>query len=207
MRGSNETLSAFAGGEPCPSTIGQTGLRDTDGDSRPDVVDARPAFATRLEWTDPSGTVTLRGAVAERPRHCGAMSTGVYFRQDLSIKVPYDLRYRVDDGAWQALPPSDGAFCERAEGWTLTTEQLTPGHHVLDLEGTTGGLPVARLAPLQLVRLSDDKVMATLTTGQNGVWTGTLAPAHTRTHDVVLKKTVGQFQGPAASGLVTITVK
>ena len=108
------------------------------------------------------------------------------------------------------MTPSDGAFGEPAEGWALTTEPLTQGHHVLDLEGTTGetagrtrnlwagptpvtvelatnaaftkkavtvaagaaarvyarstsaGLPVARLAPLQIVRLADDKVMATL---------------------------------------------
>lgn len=255
MRGSNETLSAFANGQLCPSTIGQTGLRDGDGDSRPDVVDTRPAFTTGLESTDQGGAVSLRGAVAERPRKRGVISTGVYFTHDLSIEVPHDLHYRVDGGAWQALTPSDGAFGEPAEGWTLTTEPLTPGHHVLDLEGTSGetaggtrslwagptpvtlelatnaaftkkavtvaagaaarvhvrstsgGLSVARLAPLQLVRLSDGKVMATLTTGENGVWSGTFTPAHTRTYDVVLETTVGQFQGPATSGPVTITVK
>ena len=254
MRGSNDTLNAFASGQLCPSTIGQTGLRDSDADSRPDVVDTRPAFTTRLESTDVSGAVTLRGAVAERPRKRGVISTGVYFRHDLSIRVPHDLRYRVDGGAWQALTPSDGAFGEPAEGWALTTEPLTQGHHVLDLEGTTGetagrtrnlwagptpvtvelatnaaftkkavtvaagapahvfvrstsaGLPVARLAPLQLVRLADDKVMATLTTGENGVWTGALTPAHTRTYEVRFAG-AGQFQGPATSGPVTITVK
>ena len=43
-----------------------------------------------------SGAVTLRGAVAERPRKRGVISTGVYFKHDLSIRVPHDLRYRVD---------------------------------------------------------------------------------------------------------------
>jgi hypothetical protein len=39
MLGSEETLSAFRGGDLCRWTLGQTGLRDGDGDSRPDVVD------------------------------------------------------------------------------------------------------------------------------------------------------------------------
>ena len=82
--------------------------------------------------------MTLRGTVAERPRRRGRISGGVYFRHDLSIKVPHDVQYRVDGGAWQPLTATDGAFDEPSEGWSLTTEPLVPGHHVLDLEGTTG---------------------------------------------------------------------
>ena len=72
MRGSNATLDAFAAGDLCRWTVGQTGLRDSDADTRPDVVDTRPAFSTRLESTDAaSGAVTLRGTVTERPRPTG----------------------------------------------------------------------------------------------------------------------------------------
>ena len=245
MRGSNGTLDAFVAGAVCPSTIGQTGLRDSDGDSRPDVVDTRPGFSTRLESTAASGAVTLRGTVAERPRHRGRISGGVYFRHDLSIKVPHDAQYRVDGGAWQPLTATDGAFDEPSEGWTLTTEPLTQGRHTLELEGTTGetagrtrnlwagptpvtlelatdaaftrktvlgrgrlpgaalraqhrggpSFPVARLAPLKLVRLADGKVMSTLTTGENGVWTGVLRPARTRTYEVRFAG-AGQFLAP-----------
>jgi hypothetical protein len=73
--------------------------------------------------------------------------------------------------------------------------------------GTGTSFPIARLAPLKLVRLADGKVMSTLTTGENGVWTGVLRPARSRTYKVVFEKTAGQFQGPAASSVVTITVK
>ena len=138
MLGSNGTLSAFAAGDLCRWTVGQTGLRDSDADTRPDVVDTRPAYSTGLESTAGSGAVTLRGTVAERPRRHGRISTGVYFRHDLSIKVPQEARYRVDGGAWQPLTAADGAFGEPAEGWTLTTEPLTVGHHDLELEATTG---------------------------------------------------------------------
>ena len=116
MRGSNDTLNAFATGQLCPSTIGQTGLRDTDGDSRPDVVDTRPAFTTGLESTDAGGAVSLRGAVAERPRKRGVISTGVYFRRDLSIEVPHDLRYRVDGGAWRRVCAASSAGRGRSLG-------------------------------------------------------------------------------------------
>ena len=65
--------------------------------------------------------------------------------------------------------------------------------------------PVARLTPLRLVRLADGKVMARLTTGENGVWTGTLRPARSRAYEVRFAG-AGQF-GAGASGRVTITVK
>jgi hypothetical protein len=249
-----EPVSAFRQGSLCRWTAGQTGLRDTDGDTRPDVVDTRPAIATRLESTAASGAVTLRGTVTEKPRKRGRISGGVYFRHDLSILAPHDARYRLDGGDWQPLTAVDGAFGERSEAWTLTTDALTPGHYKLELEATTGetarrtrtlwagetsvdlelatnaaftkstatvkagktvriyvrsasgGVPVSRLAPVKLVRTADKRVLTTLTTGENGVWTGTITPAHTRTYEVRFAG-VGQFLGPVASGRITITVQ
>ena len=207
--------------------------------------------------------MTLRGAVTERPRKRGRISTGVYFRHDLSIKVPHAARYRVDGGAWQPLAATDGAFGEPSEGWTLTTEPLTAGHHVLDLEATTGETagrtrdlwagptpvtlelatnaaftktavtvaagsavrlyarstgtdtgtgtvwPVPRLAPVRLVRLADAKrhpTVARVTTGENGVWTGTIKPARSGVYEVRFAG-AGQFLRPATFPRVTITVK
>lgn len=254
MLGSNATLDAFRNGDVCRWTVGQTGLRDSDGDTRPDVTDTGPAFSTKLETTDAGGAVTLRGAVTERPRKRGRISMGVYFRRDISIKLPHDARYNVDGGAWQPLTAVDGAFDEPSEGWKLTTEPLSTGHHALELEATTGepagqirhlwagptpvtlelatnaaftkkaltvavgstarlyvrstsaGLPVPRLAPLRLVRLADGKTLAKVTTGESGVWTGTIKPGRSGVY-VARFATTGQFLGPAASGRVTITVR
>ena len=183
--------------------------------------------------------MTLRGAVTERPRKRGRISTGVYFRHDLSIKVPHAARYRVDGGAWQPLAATDGAFGEPSEGWTLTTEPLTAGpprarprgddrrdgrpdqrpvgrphagharvrcqrgvhqdrgdrrgrlngapvraQHGTDT-GTGTVWPVPRLAPVRLVRLADAKrPIARVTTGENGVWTGTIKPARSGVYEV-----------------------
>ena len=265
MRGANGTLNAFALGDLCRWTAGQAGLRDSDADTRPDVVDTRPAFSTGLESTsEASGAVTLRGAVTERPRKRGRISTGVYFRRDLSIKVPHAAQYRVDGGAWQPLVATDGAFGEPSEGWTLTTEPLAAGHHVLDLEATTGETagrtrdlwagptpvtlelstnaaftkatatvaagsavrlyvrstgtdagtgtvwPLPRLAPVRLVRLADatslTRTVATVTTGENGVWTGTIKPARSGVYQVRFAG-AGQFLPPAAFPRVTVTVR
>ena len=74
------------------------------------------------------------------------------------------------------------------------------------VRSTSAGLPVPQLTPVRLVRLTDEKVMATLATGEDGVWTGTLRPAHTRTYEVRFAG-AGQFQGPAASDRITITVR
>lgn len=256
MLGSNATLTAFRDGDLCRWTVGQTGLRDGDGDARPDVVDTRPAFSTRLESTA-GGAVTLQGTVTERPRKRGRISLGVYFRKDLSIWAPRAARFRVDDGAWQELTATDGAFDEPSEGWTLTTGPLADGHHLLHLEATTGETagrtrhlwagstpvtlelatnaafskttarvaagaavrlyargtgtgtewPVTRLAPLRLVRRAGGKtvVVARVTTGENGVWTGTIKPARSGVYELRFAG-AGQF-GPATSGRVTITVK
>ena len=254
MLGSNATLSAFRDGDLCRWTVGQTGLRDSDGDMRPDVVDTRPAFSTRLEATSADGAVTLRGSVAERPRKRGRISMGVYFRRDISIRVPHEARYRVDGGAWQTLTANDGVFDEPAEGWTLTTGPLAHGHHLIELAATTGetagrarhlwagptpvtlelaanaafgktrvtvkrgalarlyarstsaGLPVARLAPLRLVRLADRRVVARLTTGESGVWTGTIKPARSGAYELRFAG-AGQFLASAPSGRVTIRVR
>ena len=253
MRGSNATLSAFARGDLCPSTIGQTGLRDSDGDTHPDVVDTRPAFTTGADVAVAGGGVTVSGTVDEQPWPHGK-STHTHFRHDISIETPHALAYRVDGGAWQPLAALDGAFDQASEGWSLTTGTLAAGHHELELEGTTGetagltrdlwagptpvtlelatnagftkktasvttggsvslyvrstsgGFPISRLTPIRLVRVADHTVVARLETGDNGVWTGTLAPERTAVY-VARFAGAGQFLGPVASTRVTIKVK
>ena len=73
--------------------------------------------------------------------------------------------------------------------------------------GTGTSFPVARLAPIKLVRLADGRVMSTLRTGENGVWTGVLRPAHKRTYEVRFAG-AGQFlAAEAPAPRVTITVR
>ena len=72
--------------------------------------------------------------------------------------------------------------------------------------GSGTDFPVARLAPVRIVRVADGKTLARITTDENGIWTGTIKPARRGVYEVRFA-TTGQFQGPATSGRVTITVR
>jgi hypothetical protein len=140
MRGSQGTLDAFAAGDLCPSTIGQTGLRDRDADTHPDVVDTQPGFRDGPQAVAADGRVTVTGTVRERPCPRGRINFHTYFRHNVSIAVPHDLRFRVDGAdPWQDVTPVDGSFDRPSEKWSLTTGPLADGHHTLEVQGTTGG--------------------------------------------------------------------
>ena len=70
--------------------------------------------------------------------------------------------------------------------------------------------PVPRLAPVRLVRLADatsvTRTIARVTTGENGVWTGTIKPARSGVYEVRFAG-AGQFLRPTTFPRVTITVK
>jgi len=138
MRGSQATLDAFVLGELCPSSVGQTGLRDGDTDTRPNVVDTRPWFDPTAPVIAANGVVTMTGSVREQPWPRGTSSVGIAFRHDLSIFVPHDLRFRIDAGEWLPLVAVDGRFDQPVEQWRLTTAPLTAGAHTLEVEGATG---------------------------------------------------------------------
>jgi hypothetical protein len=138
MRGSQDTLDAFVKGELCPSSVGQTGLRDRDADARPNVVDTRPRFDSTAPVGAAGGAFTLTGTVREQPWPRGTSSVGTPFRHDISIFVPHALQFRVDGGEWLPLVAVDGAFDEPVERWTLTTGPLAAGTHTLEVQGSTG---------------------------------------------------------------------
>lgn len=138
MRGSQSTIDAFAFGDLCPSTLGQTGLRDNDADSHPNVVDTRPRFDTVTTMAVSGGALTVTGMVREHPWPHGTSSIGIPFRHNISVFVPHDLQFRVDGGDWLPLDAVDGRFDEPVEKWKLTTGPLAAGTHTLEVEGATG---------------------------------------------------------------------
>jgi hypothetical protein len=141
MRGSQATLDAYALGDLCPSSVGQSGLRDSDADTHPNVVDTRPLFATTATSAALDGGFTVTGTVREHPWPRGtttAATVGIPFRHDISIFVPRALQFRVDGGEWLPLVAVDGRFDEPVEKWTLTTGPLTAGTHTLEVQGATG---------------------------------------------------------------------
>jgi len=138
MRGSQATLDAFAAGDLCPSSLGQTGLRDSDADDHPNVVDTRPRFDSTAPVGVAGDAFSMTGTVREQPWPRGTSSVGIPFRHDISILVPHALQFRVDGGEWLPLAAVDGVFDEPVEKWTLTTGPLAAGAHTLEVQGTTG---------------------------------------------------------------------
>ncbi|HZK16089.1 MAG TPA: hypothetical protein VFC52_05835, partial [Solirubrobacterales bacterium] len=145
MRGSQATLDAFVLGDLCPSSVGQTGLRDSDADTHPNVVDTGPLFGATAWTAAPDGGLTVTGTVREQPCPRGTSRVGIPFRHNISIFVPHDLQFRIDGGAWLPLAAVDGRFDEPAERWTLTTGPLAPGTHALEMQGTTGATTVVEM--------------------------------------------------------------
>jgi hypothetical protein len=138
MRGSQQTLDAYAQGKLCASTVGQTGLRVSNLDRRPDVIDTRPLFLPGQPLVATGGEVTLSGVVREQPWPHGTSTVGPTFLHDVSIYVPHEVQYRVDAGEWLPVAAADGAFDEPSERWTLRTAALAPGQHTLEVQATTG---------------------------------------------------------------------
>jgi hypothetical protein len=138
MRGSRATINAFVLGDLCRSSVGQTGLRVSTADGRPDVVATRPQFTVTATKAVTGGGLTVTGTVREHPWPRGTSSIGIPFRHDISILVPHDLQYRIDAGAWLPLVAVDGRFDEPVEKWSLTTEPLAAGPHTFEVQGTTG---------------------------------------------------------------------
>ena len=138
MRGSQAMLDAFALGDLCPSSVGQSGLRDSDADTHPNVVDTRPRFDAAAPVMATAGAVTVTGTVREQPWPRGTTTVGIPFRHNISIFVPHALQFRVDGGEWLPLVAVDGRFDEPVEKWTLTTAPLSEGTHTLEVQGTTG---------------------------------------------------------------------
>lgn len=138
MRGSQATVDAFALGDLCPSSVGQSGLRDSDADTHPNVVDTRPRFDSAAPVVASSGALTVTGTVREKPWPRGTSSVGIPFGHDISIFMPHALQFRIDGGEWLPLVAVDGRFDEPVEKWKLTTAPLAAGDHKLEVQGTTG---------------------------------------------------------------------
>ena len=255
MLGSNGTLAAFRDGDLCRWTRGQTGLRDSDADTRPDVVDTRPALATRLESTAAGGAVTparhRRRAAAQarphqrrrvlppRPQHPRAARCAVQGgrrrvaaahggrrgvrRAVGGVDADHGPAHARRATSWSSRrrpgrrPAAPGSSGPATRPWTSSspptrrsrrpTATVKAGRKArVYVRSTSAGLPVSRLTPVKLVRVADGRVMTTLTTGENGVWTGTITPARTRAYEVRFAG-AGQFLGPSASGRVTVKVR
>ena len=149
MRGGEEGIDAYEGvpyegqavtyGGICPSTRGQIGWRDANGNGIADVVDTTPTVTLQPPTLD-GVTATVAGVARENPCPPGHNAKGRAFAKGISVLVPHDVRYSVDGGAWTPVStPGTGATAS----FNFTTPALTsstgaPTRHVVTVQATTG---------------------------------------------------------------------
>jgi hypothetical protein len=138
MRAGDVGIRAYLDHDLCPSSRGQVGWRDVDHDGIPNVIDTSPSFTLPQQSVSDEGMLSASGTVRENPWPRGGTPPLQAFRHDISIYVPHDVQHRLDGGPWQPATATDGSFDEPVEGLALSAGPLAPGHHLLELQATTG---------------------------------------------------------------------
>lgn len=140
------------GGTPvpvCSWSLGQLGIRDSDGDGILDVRDAPPD--SRLDGASPlllsSPDVTLTGLVTALARPEESPDAPATW----TINRVTSAEWRLDGGAWQPLASDDGSFGDRCERFTIPLTGLAEGWHDVEVRGTNDvGLTEPSPAALRL---------------------------------------------------------
>lgn len=118
--------------DPCQYTMGQIGLRDTDGDKIADILDVPPDSILNPYSPDPSSddTPTYTGSAKVVP----LVNMNPYgLNNDITISKIANVQYRVDGGAWANAIPTDGAYNGASEAFTFTTSTLSSGTHTIEV--------------------------------------------------------------------------
>ena len=79
------------------------------------------------------------GGTAGQPARYSGTATDIPYPSPThainSINVITGVQYSVDSGAWLNGTPTDGAFNQYTEGYTVTTPALSSGTHTIDIRG------------------------------------------------------------------------
>ena len=108
----------------CEVSRHQVGMRDTDGDGKPDPVDTFPAFTVTSQPPDctPASIVSYAGSIRDVPWDS---PTGPEF----TINKITTVQYSLDGGAWLPAVAGDGVFDEVDEDFRLSIAGLSVGDH------------------------------------------------------------------------------
>jgi len=140
LNNGNSGVNLFADGTyaPSPSARNAIGLRDTNGNGIPDILDTAPVTTGNNAGSNPgtglfkfSGTVDVTALVNQNPVNMGFSNSGNAMTID-TVKSAY---YILDGHAPVALSAQDGVFdgYEESIGFSLTGLALGP--HSIDVYG------------------------------------------------------------------------
>jgi hypothetical protein len=108
---------------------GQVGWWDSDSDDILDPVDTTLEITLEPQVENPTleSMITYLGSVRDIPYPSPIWSP-------VTINTITSVQYRLNGGPWLAASPGDGAFDSASESYTFTTEPLTPGVYVVDMQ-------------------------------------------------------------------------
>lgn len=118
--------------DPCQYTMGHVGLRDTDRDGIPDILDVPPDTSLNPYSPDPTNnnTPTYTGLAKVVP----LTNLNPYgLKHNITLNKIANVQYRVDGGAWTNATPTDGVFDSASEYYTFTTSALSSGTHTIEV--------------------------------------------------------------------------
>lgn len=116
-----EPISAYQAAQVDGSALGQIGYRDENGDGLPDPLDTAPALQIALTQPPDGGRPVVTGSAVDQPHASSA-------ENPTTINTIIRVEYRIDNGAWIALPPLDGAYDSSLE-MIGSTIPLYDGQH------------------------------------------------------------------------------
>lgn len=122
-----EVLNSFRNGSVDPSALAQIGYRDRDNDGIIDPLDTTPELTIKS-----SAQVQSSG---QRPEIRGSSSDAGYpspAQKVVSLNAITRIEYRVNNGSWHPTIPTDGAFDDTDEEFSIIPP-LYDGTHVIEL--------------------------------------------------------------------------
>lgn len=119
----NDLLADYDSNAVCGYTYGQTGLRDTDADDVPDILDTYPSTVLAAPPPDTTSVVTPSFAGSTWVNPLGNLNT-IGQGNDITLNTISSVEYRVSGGPWLPADPADGAFDSAGEAYTFTTAPL-----------------------------------------------------------------------------------
>lgn len=128
MRSSGSQMIAYPSHLVSTPVRGMVGWLDSDGDGIYDVVDTTVQMsATRITIPSTGQPASYTGTATDIP-------FPPPFGTSMSVNKITQVRYRVNTGSWFNATPTNGAFNEYTEGFSLTTPVLYEGTNTVEIQ-------------------------------------------------------------------------
>ncbi|RMF95233.1 MAG: hypothetical protein D6734_05950 [Candidatus Schekmanbacteria bacterium] len=120
----------------CIYTQGHIGIRDSDGDSIPDILDTFPSInitpLANTIFTNPS--ISVSGTAKVSPLIVTNKNPGqLEENKIITINTISSVEYKIDNGSWLKASSYDGKFNGYIEGFTISTPNLSNGTHTISI--------------------------------------------------------------------------